>query len=59
MWLSRAIFVPIHTKHPPAEVVYILQDSAASLLLVHPELRFGPCAGLVLLNPEWRMGCDD
>lgn len=42
VWLSSLMFVPIHPKHPKSEVEYLLRDSAADIVLVHPSLRSGP-----------------
>lgn len=42
VWLSSLMFVPIHPKHPKPEVEYILRDSAADIVLVHPSLRSWP-----------------
>ncbi len=37
IWMSGAIAVPLCPDHPPAEMLHVLNDSKASLLIHHPD----------------------
>lgn len=39
LWLAGGVAVPLCLTHPPAELEYVLTDSDASILVVHPQFE--------------------
>ncbi|XP_004704792.2 malonate--CoA ligase ACSF3, mitochondrial [Echinops telfairi] len=58
-WMSGGVAVPLHSRHPAAQLEYFIRDSRSSMVLVSPEHLelLGPVAGrldvpLLPLTPE-------
>jgi len=39
IWLAGGIAVPLCLSHPPAELAYVLQDTAAAMVIADPQYR--------------------